>query len=332
MKTKKVLRLSAPVGECFIMARLGIERLRAFTEAELKVLIYIAEEGTVDPARLGVKLGMDQIVAESAVASLTEEGLIDLGETKVKRTSKNMSSQYDSEDLADAVDEDDGFKAVAIYVGEILQKQLNRNDLNTLYALYDYHGMGAEMICGIVEYCVSLGKRNLSYVFNTAVGMQADGISSFDELEGYLKAKRTADSKAARFRRLCGIGNRELTAKERSYTDRWFGEMRLSFDLVKKAYEITIDRIGELKLPYMSKIIEQWFAKGVRTVEDAEKLQAKHAEDKAAERAEENSEYDIEKFFTAAAKKGFIKDAGGNADSEPADTAEGEDGDMSGEQ
>lgn len=310
MTARKTLALAAPVNNCYIMARLSAEQLKSFTGAELKVLIYIAQEGVAEAGKLHVKLGITQEDAEKAVLSLTENGLVAIGNEKPKRSNVGRSSQYDNEDIADAVDSDEGFKAVTAFACDTLQKQLNRNDLNTLYSLYDYYGMGADLVCGVVEYCASLGKRSLSYIFNTAMSMQADGITSYDEFEGYIKARRTADSKAARFRKLCGIGNRELTAKERSYPDRWFGEMKLSFDLVKKAYEITIDRIGELKLPYMSKILEQWYAKGVRTVEDAEKLDKKRADEKAAEKAEQNSEYDIEKYIAAAAKKGYIKQDG----------------------
>lgn len=307
MTVGKTLALAVPVNDCYIMARLSGEQLKSFSEAELKILIYVAQEGGADIGKLHVKLGLPREEVEAAVTRLTESGLVSLGNVKITKKAQGMSSQYNSEDIAYAIDSDDGFKAVTTFACDTLQKQLNRNDLNTLYALYDYHGMSADLVCGVLEYCASLGKTSLSYIFNTAIGVQADGITSYDEFETYIKARRTADSKAARFRRLCGIGNRELTAKERSYTDRWFGEMKLSFDLVKRAYEITVDRIGELKLPYMSKILEQWFAKGVRTVEDAEKLNKKHADERAAAKSAESSEYDIEKYIAAAAKKGYLK-------------------------
>lgn len=302
MTAKKSLRLSSAVDNCFIMAKIGLDKLKSMTEVELKILLFVAQEGIVAPTLFASKLGIEAKEAKAAVESLTECGLLRLSDDRPKKSGKNTISNYDSEDIADAIDADEGFKAVTSFTCDILEKQLNRNDLNTLYALYDYHGFSAEMICGVVEYCVSTNKRSMSYIFNTALAIQADGITSYDELEGYVKAKRTLYSKATRFRKLCGIGNRELTAKERSYTDRWFGEMKLSFDLVKKAYEVTVDRIGEPKFPYMSKILEQWFSKGVRTVEDAEKLDKKHKEEKAAE----DDEFNIENYFFAAAKKGYV--------------------------
>ena len=303
MAIKKYLRLNANVGDCFIMAKLPPETLKKMGEAELKVLLSVAQDGVADPTRLSARLELPAETVANAVDMLTNEGIICAAEDKSKKCTKNTMSNYDNEDLAEAIDNDDGFKVVTAFACDVLEKQLNRNDLNTLYSLYDYYGMSAEMICGIIEFCVSTGKQSMSYIFNIAMSIRDDGITTYEALDGYIKSKRTVNSKTARLRKLCGIGNRELTSKERGYTDRWFGEMKLSFDLVKRAYELTIDRIGELKFPYMSKIIEQWYAKGVRTVDDAEKLDVKHKEEKAAE----NSEYDIEKYFTAAAKKGFIK-------------------------
>ena len=303
MATKRNLRLNANIGNCFIMTKLKPEAFKKYGEVELKVLLCVAQEGVIEVSRLPLVLGTDQNIIDAAISTLSEDGLLVTGEEKHKKVSKSTSSNYDNEELADAIDNDDGFKAVTSFACDILEKQLNRNDLNTLYSLYDYYGMSADMICGIVEYCVSTGKQSMSYIFNTAMSIRDDGITNYDALEGYIKVKRSVNSKSTRFRKLCGIGNRELTAKERGYTERWFGELQLSFDLVKRAYELTIDRIGELKFPYMSKIIEQWHSKGVRTVADAEKVDAKHKEEKTAE----SNEYDIEKYFTAAAKKGYIK-------------------------
>ena len=80
--------------------------------------------------------------------------------------------------------------------------------------------------------------------------------------------------------------------------------MRLSFDLVKHAYEITVNNTGEVALPYMSKILEKWFAKGIKTVEEAEKLDAKKPQ-----KAEKGEDAEIEELLAAAAKKGYVKPA-----------------------
>jgi len=304
MTVKRTIKLLSSVDNYFIMPKMDAEVLKQLSVAELRVLLYSASGGLGSINTMAEALDITAEEADDALNKLENLGIVEVKEEKVKKAKANQSSQYDSEEIADAVENDNSFRAVVEYSSQKLEKQLNRNDLNTLYALYDYYGMAPDLVCGVVEYCVSMGKRNLSYVFNTAVTMQADGIVSYDALEGYIKAKRTAEGKAGRFRRLCGIGNRELTSKERLYTDRWFGEMRLSFDLVKLAYEITVNNTGEVALPYMSKILEKWHAKGIKTAEDAEKYEA--SKPKKAEK-DSNGDKELEELLLAAANKGFLK-------------------------
>lgn len=303
MTSKRTIKLLSSVEDYYVMPKLSDKVLRQMSVAELRVLLYSAAGGDSALTAMSAALDITPDEADAALTNLEQLGIVAVKEDKTKKSKPaSRSSQYDNEEIADAMDGNDGFRAIVAFSTDKLEKQLNRNDLNTLYALYDYYGMAPDLVCGIVEYCVSIGKRNLSYVFNTAVSMQADGISSYEALEGYLKAKRTADGKAVRFRKLCGIGNRELTSKERTYTDRWFGEMRLSFDLVKHAYEITVNNTGEVALPYMSKILEKWYAKGIKTVEDAEKL-----EEKKPKKSENGEDSEIDELLAAAAKKGYLK-------------------------
>lgn len=300
MPKKRTVQIEGTDGY-FIMRKLSADILKQMTEAELKVLLYGASGGNCELAHLALELGISTDEADSALTTLEKLQLISVKEEKTKKA-KSSRPQYDNEEIADAMDTSDSFKDITDYTCEKLEKQLNRNDLNTLYSLYDYYGMPAELICGVVEYCVSINRRDMAYIFNTAVAIQADGINSYEALEAYIKAKRTADTKAGRFRRLCGWGNRELSDKERTYTDRWFGEMRLSFDLVKYAYEIMVNAKHEVVLPYMSAIIEKWYANGVRTVEAAKKQN-----EQKPQKAEKGIDAEVEQLLMAAAQKGYLK-------------------------
>lgn len=302
MAIKRTIKILSSVDNYFIMPKLSSDVLRELTGAELKILLHSAAGGDGNLNSMAASLDITVDEADYALRKLEDMGIVSVREEKIKKPKTNTSSQYDNEEIANAMDGDGGFRAIVSFSTDKLEKQLNRNDLNTLYALYDYYGMSPDLVCGIVEYCVSIGKRNLSYIFNTAVTMQADGIGSYEALEGYLKAKRTADGKAGRFRRLCGIGNRELTTKERMFTDRWFGEMRLNFDLVKYAYEITVNNTGEVALPYMSKILEKWYAKGIKTVEEATACQ-----EQKPKKATGGDDPEIEELLMAAAKKGYLR-------------------------
>lgn len=290
--------------DCFIMRRLPADVIKQLTAAELKVLLHGAGGASCEPTRLAEELGITADEAEAALVTLEGLAIVSLKEEKSKKTKSHINAQYDSEELADAIDVNDSFKIVVEFATEKLQKQLNRNDLNTLFSMYDFYGMPSEFICGVIDYCVSVNKYSLAYIFNTAVAMQADGVNSYETLQEHLKEKRATDSKASRFRRLCGWGSRELTVKERNYTERWFGEMGLSFELVKHAYEITVNNTGEVALPYMSKLLEKWHAAGIKTPAEVEKQQREKPKQKKS-----GGGYDaeVEQLLRSAAEKGYIK-------------------------
>lgn len=301
--TKKRTMQIPSAADCFIMRRLSAEVIKQLTAPELKVLLHGAGGASCEPTRLAEELGITADEAEAALNTLEGLDIISLKEEKTKKAKPHINAQYDSEELADAMDGNDSFKAVVDFATDKLQKQLNRNDLNTLFSMYDFYGMASELICGVIGYCISIGKYSLAYIFNTAVAMQADGVNSYETLQEYLREKRATDSKASRFRRLCGWGSRELTVKERNYTERWFGEMGLSFELVKHAYEITVNNTGEVALPYMSKLLEKWYAAGIKTAEEAEKRSEKPKQKKAGG----GYDAEVEQLLRSAAEKGYIK-------------------------
>ncbi len=292
------MKITAPADECFIMAKLDAEQLNVLSHNELKALVYFAG-GEKDLNKAVTALAIDQNELKEILEKLKNLDIVNFVEENVKPT-KKRSSQYESEDIADALDNDSSFTMLSEYAATNLEKQLNRNDLNTLFDLYDFYGMSTEFICGIIDYAATSNKRSMSFVFNSAVTINAQGVNTYSELEDYLAAKRVSDSKAAQFKKLCGFGTRELSEKEKKYTERWFSEMRLSFELVKLAYEKTVDTIGEIKLPYMAKILEQWYAKGIKTPEDVSVKDVKPTS------SQDNHE-DIEELFAAAAKKGRLK-------------------------
>ena len=82
-----------------------------------------------------------------------------------------------------------------------------------------------------------------------------------------------------RIRRLFGLPERALTAREKACVNRWFGEYMTPEALMKLAYDRAVEATGKVSFAYIDKILAAWAAKGITTVEAAE------AERTAAQRA-----------------------------------------------
>ena len=65
-------------------------------------------------------------------------------------------------------------------------------------------------------------------------------------------------------------------------------------ELLKKAYDITVDKTGKISFAYASRIIENWISLGYKTLEDVDSADKKHKEKTSM------SSFDTVDFFEAA--------------------------------
>jgi DnaD/phage-associated family protein len=92
------------------------------------------------------------------------------------------------------------------------------------------------------------------------------------------------------------MGMRELSKKESEKIDMWL-KADISEELIRKAYDITVDKTGKASFVYASKIIENWISAGYKTLADVENSEANH------KNAIEKSSFDVDDFFKAALER-----------------------------
>ena len=262
---KEIITAKSAADDVLILPRKVLGVLADIGEKELKTLIYILGNKECDSETLVSELKISEEDYEAALVYLKAAGIIETAsapqQKKVNTGNSHFIQTYDSQTVAAAVESDDGFKGIVEIAGESLGKLLNKNDLNSLFYLYDYAGMDACMILTIIEYCVSMGKLSMQYIMKTALNMVDSGIDTFEKLEQYLCMKSKRNENDNRLRSLCGFGMRAYTAKEEKLVTRWFEEMMLEFDMVRLAYEITVDKTGSAKLAYMARYLRIGFQK-----------------------------------------------------------------------
>ena len=57
--------------------------------------------------------------------------------------------------------------------------------------------------------------------------------------------------------------------KEQSYVDKWYGEYHSGIQMIRLAYERTVERIGKLSFPYVDSILKSWKEKNITTPQEA---------------------------------------------------------------
>lgn len=291
-------KVKTPCESLIILPREVQKHLKNASESELKVLIYLFANPDYTSGEASRELGISVSDVEAAVAFWRGAGIVELATASASKKTPpanvSLYQNYDSEVLSAAVEKDGEFRELCNAVGDLTERLLNKNDYNSLYYLYDYVGLPADLICGIAQYCKQEKKFSMQYMMKTALGMYEDGIDSYEKLEQLLARKEKARSSINMLRKLCGMGDRELSAKENEFANNWFFKWDMPFELIKMAYDKTVDNTGKVQFSYMNSILKCWYENGYKTEEDVKAGDKKDCLE---------SSFDADEFFEAAIKR-----------------------------
>ncbi len=297
------MQIKTPNDEFFLLPRTVLPLLAKASASELRVLLYLYAWKQAEIPQLASQLGLTPSEAEAAVAFWRGAGVLEADESAPKKpvpASVSLFKNYDSHTIADHLEQKEDFRSCCDLVGEKLEKQLTKNDYSSLLYLYDYVGLPAELIGGVAEYCVSRGKKSMQYLMKTALRMyEEDGIDTYEKFEKHMAHLEKLNAGIGRVRRLCGMGERELSTKEQTILNRWFGEWELSYELIKLAFDKTVDSLGKVSLSYMNTMLKRWYEAGFTTPEDVAQKDKKIGGESLAGYG------DSDEFFAAALKAGF---------------------------
>ena len=79
------------------------------------------------------------------------------------------------------------------------------------------------------------------------------------------------------------------------------GVYGFDFDVITKAYEITVNATGKASIPYANAILEKWYSEGLKTVEQVEAYLSKAAEEKESA----GQSFELDEFFNAAISRSY---------------------------
>lgn len=303
-----------------------LDNLPMASEFSLKVLILAASDekllsdydSCID--EIAKKLNRAKSDILRAVVFWRNAGVLELEDAKddqkpsVKKTSKHLLTSvlpgYTESEAADIIASSGELKDVIALAQEMLGKVFTPADASVVVGMYDHLGLPSDYIVTLIAYCKENGKNSMRYVEKTAVNLFDEGISTTEALSAYIKRREEIDSDISGVRRLIGAQSRELTSKEKKLFTLWIEEWEYGYEVIKKAYEITIDKINEPSTAYMNKILENWHDAGLRSAEDIEaSLEAykqKKLELSAGKKSDgKQSGFETDEFFEAALARSY---------------------------
>lgn len=220
--------------------------------------------------------------------------------SKPYRAKIDFRPSYKTSEISRHLENNPKVRQMYEMVSRMLGKNLSSSDTELLYSLYDFYNLPAEVVLILTEYCVSHGKKTMKQIEREAQKWSSGGVDSVEKAHLMIKKKEEFYSYANSVRQVFGIGQRTLIAREVNYINKWQNELKMSIEMVKKAYEITVTQTGQLSFAYLNKILESWHASGILVPSDLAK-DIKIPEKKSG--IKQNPRYDFDNFE----KKSFEK-------------------------
>lgn len=248
----------------------------AYVVIYLYIMNLSTENRTMDTSEIAKKLNFLESDVVNAIKYWNDKGIIsEAGDTIVMKHSADeivppevMRKSVD--EVAKIIDANPDLADLCSIAQEMLGKTLGNNDLETLYWFYDQLGFTPEVITMLLEYCVSMNKRNMKYIEKVAITWHENNITTMDEASAFITGAAKHDEFETSLCQLFGIAGRKLSKTEKMYLSTWQSEYSMSADMVGLAYEYCIIATNKLSFPYINSILKRWTEKGIHTIADAE--------------------------------------------------------------
>ena len=176
---------------------------------------------------------------------------------------------YTTDELVAVLERDDrtGFiDAAQIALGRIF----NKNEVAKLIGIADQLGFEEEAVLAILSYCTRIGKGSLSYAEKVALTFCDEEIFTASEVHSRIDALEKRNDAIEKIRALYGFGGRALSATEKKLFTAWVEEFAFDFEIIRLAYDITVDSTQSAVPKYTNAILKTWHENGLRTLPEVE--------------------------------------------------------------
>ena len=294
----------------FIMPKVEQKYLNRAKKTELKVLYGIFMNGgntDVDFLSEVTEERADSIMAALAFwrcAGVLDDDDSEETDTKPEKHEKKneekpavkLQESYTLKEIAEVRQRDGKFGSLVDYFEKISGHLYNSAEQGIVLYLYDTLGIDFELIMGVAQYCASLGKNSVRYIEKTVLNITEQGVSTYAELESYLERQKKSSDFSQKVKEIIGATDRALSSAEKVHVARWHKEFGCSEELVAYAYEKTVAKINKPQISYMSKILEGWHEKGLKSPEEVVAFYS-NAENQAKETADGRLTFNLDDIF-----------------------------------
>ena len=305
-------------------------------EADMRILVVLMmladkDGGEADSSQLEELLGMDASDIKASLKFWRGAGIIGASTAKTRATEgraekadeclskkengtaasahrngviekSNITDNYSSRELADIMEKRIVSAQLIDEAQRIMGKMFRTYDIGILVGIVERLEYEEEAVLVILKYVAGKGKKTMRYAETLAMAFYDEGITTTDAVVERISRMERSGEVISKIKSMYGIGERELTASEKKMFTAWTETYAYDIDVIRLAYDITVDSTRKPVPKYTNSILERWHAEGLRTADEVEKYIERQKSEKDGNSAKS---YDADDFFEAALKRSY---------------------------
>ncbi|MCI1955932.1 MAG: DnaD domain protein [Oscillospiraceae bacterium] len=232
------------------------------------------------------------------------EAKADAAKEEKPRRVLSRPQKPDSEFVSKRISESTEIACLMQSAQEILGRLISGGESATLLMIHDDFGLPSDVIVMLMQYASSIGKANMRYIEKAAMNWADEGIATHEKAEEKLRLLAENQKAWRTVEQAIGISHRLPSKREEAYAPTWINEWGFSPEMIREAYDRTIDSAGGKYSPgYMNSILRRWHEAGISTAKQAEEDQMEHASARKSGKSgrgkapkERNLTFDIDEY------------------------------------
>jgi DnaD/phage-associated family protein len=277
--------------------------LKLVGAVQLKVLLWVLRHAgeTFETKDIADALGIERADVDDAMSYWQEVGLVSIDGNSISPAPANsiaepapfkpenaqqeMEPEHDhlhethrilsrpekpdSEFVAKRMAESKEISCLMQSAQEVLGRLISEGDAATLLLIHDNYGLPSDVIIMLMQYAANIGKGNMRYIEKVAMSWADEGIVTHEKVEEKLRILTENQKAWHTVESAIGISHRTPSKREETYAPVWINEWKFSPEMIREAYDRTVDGTGKYQTGYMNRILERWHKEGIATPKQA---------------------------------------------------------------
>ncbi|MGN0347015.1 MAG: DnaD domain protein [Lachnospiraceae bacterium] len=223
-------------------------------------------------------------VAGSALP-VTPANFVSVGTSEGKVTKMmTMTMDYEKEKASYSISDiqkisnDPNTKMLIMVAEQYFARALSPDEIKSLLFIYDRLAFHFDLIDFLLQYCIELGKKSMSYIEQVAYGWYESGIENVKQAKSQIKKEQRSSYAIMAYLGKSGIP----TELELSFIRRWTITYNFPLGIIEDACGRCVLATDHHRFEYTDAILSNWYENNVRTKEDIAALDRKFENNKAA--------------------------------------------------